>query len=584
MPHVAFDRRVLWQTYGYDWLGNTVDTGDDAAGFYDRSLGAISNGSSNFARGPYQVATASNKQASRTPRDGALQAAYDAAGNLTRLFIERNGPCLPSGNCGQIFAYDWDEVGRLVRARRWDVSSGSLPQLTDTLPGNPAAVTLRYRYDAADKRVIKTAAVDGGRAEHNTLYIFDSLELRRAGWSPTAARTFDYDHDEWTEVPYLIAKGIRLARAVWERTTVPTLAGERLHVYLELPDHLGSASVVLDQATGELVERSTYQAYGAADSDYRPERWRAFREDYRFTGKEEDIEVGLQYFGKRFLNPYLNRWMSPDPLGIHAPNEADSNLYAYVAGSVLKNIDPLGLDPPAWGGVSPDQYSDDFYWQIHDSAENLGAEAEDLMLVMYAESGMNAGSRIDQPNGAVGLAQFSPVGPKMGVGNERLARAMLKSAGPEAQVRLAEKMFAQGKPVQHARMDADMLHAIGAGNRAAQKLQAARASGTPLKDVFVYNGAGPNTGEPGFNDQESKFYRANSGLDSKKTPDNRVSLAELHSYHEQFRNKPGFKAFLEKYNEVTSGEHQEEVPEAPSIEEIAEMSAELDRMQAEPAE
>ena len=26
---------------------------------------------------------------------------------------------------------------------------------------------------------------------------------------------------------------------------------------------------------------------------YRPERWKGFREDYRFTGKEEDVEVGL---------------------------------------------------------------------------------------------------------------------------------------------------------------------------------------------------------------------------------------------------------------------------------------------------
>jgi RHS repeat-associated protein len=62
------------------------------------------------------------------------------------------------------------------------------------------------------------------------------------------------------------------------------------------------------------------------------------------TGKEEDVEVGLQYFGKRYLNPLLGRWVSADPLAIHAPGEADLNVYAYVSGSVLKSIDPLGLE------------------------------------------------------------------------------------------------------------------------------------------------------------------------------------------------------------------------------------------------
>lgn len=64
----------------------------------------------------------------------------------------------------------------------------------------------------------------------------------------------------------------------------------------------------------------------------------------RFTGKEEDVEVGLQYFGKRYLSPYLGRWISADPLAVHAPGEADLNLYAYVHGNVLIAVDPLGLE------------------------------------------------------------------------------------------------------------------------------------------------------------------------------------------------------------------------------------------------
>src|SRR5688572_9857736 len=95
---------------------------------------------------------------------------------------------------------------------------------------------------------------------------------------------------------------------------------------------------------GNLSKGRRSRRTGGAESDYRPERWAGFREDYRFTGKEDDVEVGLVYFGKRFLSTSLNRWMSADPLEVHAPGEADPNLYAYVRGQLLRAVDPLGLN------------------------------------------------------------------------------------------------------------------------------------------------------------------------------------------------------------------------------------------------
>jgi RHS repeat-associated protein len=122
----------------------------------------------------------------------------------------------------------------------------------------------------------------------------------------------------------------------------------------ELGDHLGSTSVVLDKATSELVEASTYQGYGAKESDYRPDRWKGYRDDYGFTGKEEDAEFGVVYFGKRFYSPGLNRWVTADPLAVHAPGRADLNLYAYVHGRVLKSVDPLGLEDGVAGSSATD--------------------------------------------------------------------------------------------------------------------------------------------------------------------------------------------------------------------------------------
>ena len=116
VPHGDFATRVGSQKFGYDWLGNTALTEDDQAAFYDRSLGAITHGTANA--GPYQLKAAASF-AQELPRAGALSAAYDDAGNLTSLAVRRNGACLPAGaTCSHRFAYEWDEVGRLSRARR----------------------------------------------------------------------------------------------------------------------------------------------------------------------------------------------------------------------------------------------------------------------------------------------------------------------------------------------------------------------------------------------------------------------------------------------------------------------------------
>jgi RHS repeat-associated protein len=187
--------------------------------------------------------------------------------------------------------------------------------------------------------VVKTA-VDASSNERHTVYVFGSLELRGAVFE-----SGEYADTKATEVVYLFAHGVRVGRLHHSEDSLPTLTSGKLHVLLELPDHLGSSSIVIDKGTGELAERTTYLAYGGTESDYRPERWGSFREDYKFTGKEEDEEVGLQYFGKRFFAPGLGRWISPDPLAVHAPGEADLNLYAYVHGNALKAVDPNGLQP-----------------------------------------------------------------------------------------------------------------------------------------------------------------------------------------------------------------------------------------------
>ena len=360
-------------------------------------------------RGAARAGSRERRSTARSEGELTRGGAFRDAGHMIRMDLARSGPCLPVGaTCSQRFAYEWDEVGRLGRARRWDTAPGS--SIDDPLPGGTPAADLRYTYDAGDQRVIKHAVDTSG--ESFTLYVFASLELRRSqfgtAYSDTGSGPADYEASVFTVVPYLLANGVRLARLAYEGTSeVPevspgTGAGQvnasvsQVHVFFELGDHLGLTSVVLDKATSELVERSTFQGYGATESDYRPGRWNAFREDYRFTGKEEDAEVGLTYFGKRYLNAYLGRWISADPLAIHAPGEADLNVYAYVSGSILKNVDPLGLEEEtvdaANSGGAPAADPAEHMGTGHERASSDGSYLEATSDPEAAREGVAAGA------------------------------------------------------------------------------------------------------------------------------------------------------------------------------------------------
>ncbi len=76
-------------------------------------------------------------------------------------------------------------------------------------------------------------------------------------------------------------------------------------------DHLGSSSVLTTQ-TGSYHERIEYLPYGevwvedAAQSG-------GYSTPYKFTGKEVDKETGLYYFGARYYDARISRWISTDP-------------------------------------------------------------------------------------------------------------------------------------------------------------------------------------------------------------------------------------------------------------------------------
>jgi RHS repeat-associated protein len=62
---------------------------------------------------------------------------------------------------------------------------------------------------------------------------------------------------------------------------------------------------------------------------------------YRFSSKEVHGFTGMYYYGFRFYDPGLQRWINRDPIG----ERYDKNLYRFVNNSPFVFVDPRG----AWG-------------------------------------------------------------------------------------------------------------------------------------------------------------------------------------------------------------------------------------------
>lgn len=65
---------------------------------------------------------------------------------------------------------------------------------------------------------------------------------------------------------------------------------------------------------------------------------------YEFTGKERDVESGLDYFGARYYASTMGRFMSPDTFGEHIEDPQTLNRYSYVGNNPLSRTDPDGHD------------------------------------------------------------------------------------------------------------------------------------------------------------------------------------------------------------------------------------------------
>jgi RHS repeat-associated protein len=113
---------------------------------------------------------------------------------------------------------------------------------------------------------------------------------------------------------------------------------EERDLYFYHPDHLGSTSIITDR-NGMATQFIAYMPYGEALID---EHTVSRTMPFKFSGKEEDPETGLIFFGTRYYAPREVVWYGVDPLAERSPNVGG---YVYCLGNPVVLVDPDGRIP-----------------------------------------------------------------------------------------------------------------------------------------------------------------------------------------------------------------------------------------------
>jgi len=215
----------------------------------------------------------------------------------------------------------YDTAKQFNRILYWD-DDNRLTKTVDTTSG--ASVPTQYHYDAKGMRIVKEGPYG------KSIYIDTGYVESGAPQTPT------------TIVSNHIFVGNTRVASVVKHTEEKNPAA-----YFYASDHLGSSSVLTTQQ-GSYHERIEYLPYGEtwvedkATSD-------SYTTPYKFTGKELDAETGLYYFGARYYDARLSRWISADPAlqegkYFPKPNDYDTehDFYWYILNDASGKLPGMG--------------------------------------------------------------------------------------------------------------------------------------------------------------------------------------------------------------------------------------------------
>lgn len=277
---------------------------------------------------------------------------YDTAGNLTQ--IQHNSPAISNRYTTTLTLSDHSnrgvlstltknpaEVDRLFatggqqlllqpgQTLTW-TPRGELQQVIAVVRDGISDDNERYRYDANSQRILKrsTQKAGGNEQTHQVLYL-PGLELRCTRSGSTVKENLQV-------ISVNEAGGAQVQVLHWESGQPEDMDNNQFRYSYD--NLIGSLCLEVD-GSGNIICREEYYPYGGTAVLTARNRMETDYRTLRYSGRERDA-TGLYYYGYRYYQPWVGRWLSADPAG----TLDGLNLFRMVRNNPVTLLDNDGLD------------------------------------------------------------------------------------------------------------------------------------------------------------------------------------------------------------------------------------------------
>lgn len=303
---------------------STIQKYDKAGNIIQKSIDdPIGVGESSYAYDPLYQLTEENSDVSHSYQCDSLRNRVNKDGFA--YILNHLNQVLGDG----IAAYQYDLNGNMKQKQNGsDIAKYTYDALDRLIAVQSSAEQIVYTYDEQNRRISKK------------VQIWESLS---ASWQTTLTVYFLYQglneigscdpSGNLLELRLLgIGKGAEIGAAV-----AMEFQGK---AYAPIHDCQGNVACLIDSNTGKVAEFYRLSAFGEERIfDSNNEEITAGINPWRFSSKRCDEETGLIYFGRRYYDANIGRWITPDPIGF----EGGPNLYAYLLNAPLTHVDLYGL-------------------------------------------------------------------------------------------------------------------------------------------------------------------------------------------------------------------------------------------------
>jgi RHS repeat-associated protein len=261
---------------------------------------------------------------------------YDLSGRLVKIVkngdidlyvYDSNGNRLSRTKNGETVSAQYNDQDQLMsyglNSYTYDAEGSLKTKITGTAVAN-------YSYDIFSN--LKEVNLPDGR---NISYMIDGLN-RRVGKAINGLPVKFWVYESKLKIAAeLDASGNLVSRFLYGRGHRPEMMIKNGVNYKIVTDNVGSVRLVLNGATGEVVQKIEYDEFGQVLFDSNP----GFQ-PFGFAGGLYDNDTKLARFGARDYDAETGRWTVKDPIGFGG---GASNLYSYVGSDPVNFVDPTGL-------------------------------------------------------------------------------------------------------------------------------------------------------------------------------------------------------------------------------------------------